>query len=573
MDIFQERPVVSAIRLFGKFNIGTPLDAQEWNVEEKDGVRSSYVAYNGHVVEDGCVRIAAKFVTPIGGAAEKPTVLYLPDVEQDVDEETLAFFTSRGYAVLVPDYRGFAENESIFEHHTIYPGSLDHGNYAYARGVYDLNGIAAEESSLFEWVYVALFSVEYLKSREDVGNIGVIGVRSGGAVAWEVMLSSDVKCGIPINAAGWTSMQKIAKHGTEFVRYLDNGVSRYIAAFEAQSCAPYVKCPVLMLCSLRDKSFDCDRAYDTFRRIGNGDENALSYSPYSGECIGPNGLANIQLFLEKNLKGRQIYLPAPLNIKLTEKGADLEIRVECDEEGLLAETGIFYAEADVNTKSVYRDWRCVCSLDGKQVENNTYTYTLKPYAGAKQVFAFAYAKYINGFRVSSKIASIALENDRGYAVRDRLMYSGASVDCFTVTNHSEEAVGRIFLENEIVPSLTTGYAGIKGVYAKGGVRTYRVTSPQYHPEGNDLLQFEGYSAEDQTLNIVVEVGDIRADEERFIGNAFIKGGGKWKRVLLNPSDFKSEVSGKSLSSFSAASALVFDSEEGKAFSITHVLWL
>ena len=169
MDIFQERPVVSAIRLFGKFNIGTPLDAQEWNVEEKDGVRSSYVAYNGHVVEDGCVRIAAKFVTPIGGAAEKPTVLYLPDVEQDVDEETLAFFTSRGYAVLVPDYRGFAENESIFEHHTIYPGSLDHGNYAYARGVYDLNGIAAEESSLFEWVYVALFSVEYLKSHVLAG--------------------------------------------------------------------------------------------------------------------------------------------------------------------------------------------------------------------------------------------------------------------------------------------------------------------------------------------------------------------------------------------------------------------
>ena len=147
------------------------------------------------------------------------------------------------------------------------------------------------------------------------------------------------------------------------------------------------------------------------------------------------------------------------------------------------------------------------------------------------------------------------------------------MDCFTVTNHSEEAVGRIFLENEVVPSLTTGYAGIKGVYAKGGVRTYRVTSPQYHPEGNDLLQFEGYSAENQTLNIVVEVGDIREDEERFVCSTFIKGGGKWKRVLLNPSDFKSEVTGKSLPSFSAASALVFDGEDNKEFSIAHVLWL
>ena len=571
--MFQSRPIVSAVRLFQKFNVGTPLDAQEWNVEEKDGVRSSYVAFNGHVVEDGCVRVAAKFVQPIGGAAEKPTILFLPDVEQETDEGIVAFFTSRGYSVLVPDFRGFAENESIVEHRTIYPGSLDHGNYAYARGLYDLKDMTAEESTLYEWIYVALFSLEYLKTREDVGNIGVVGVRSGGAVAWEVMLSPDVKCGIPINAAGWTSAQKIAKFSEEFAHYLDNGTNRYIAAFEAQSCAPYVQCPVLMLCALRDKSFDCDRANDTFMRIGNGEENALSYSSYSGECIDPNGLANIHLFLEKNLKGRQIYLPAPLRIKLTEKGENLEIHVECDEEGLLAETGVFYAEADVNTKSVYRDWRCVCALDGKQVENNAYSCVVKPYAGAKRVYAYAYAKYINGFRVSSKIASIAWENNKGNTVRNRLMYSGKAADCFTVTNHSENAVGGIFLENEIVPSLTTGYAGIKGIYAKGGVRTYRINAPQYQPQGDDFLQFEGYSAEDQELRIVVEVGDIRAEEERFVANAFIKGGGKWKRVVLSPSDFKSVETGMSLKSFSLASALVFDGEENKEFSITQVVWL
>lgn len=567
------RPIVSAVGLFRKFNLTTPLDANEFDVELQDGVRKSCLTYNGHVVEDGCVRIFARFIRP-EGEGKKPTVLLLPDMEQDADDDLIAFFTNRGYAVLVPDYRGFAENESIQERHTLYPGSLDHGNYAYARGLYDLKELNSEESTWFEWAYVALFSVEYLKTREDVGEIGVVGIRSGGALAWQVMLSPDIKCGVPINAAGWTSMQKIAKFGDEPARYLGDERRRYIAACEAQSYAPYVQCPVLMLCSLRDKSFDCDRAYDTYSRIGYKYENGLAYSPFSGDCIGPNGLTNLQLFLEKNLKGRQIYLPSTLKINLekTEDGG-LEIQVQSDEEGLLAEAGIFYAESDVSTKSVYRDWRHVCHIEGNQVQGGQFTYTLKPHSGTSVVFAFAYARYINGFRITSKIAAKRMEKSE-YAVRNRCLFSGGTAMCFQVANHRAEAVGGIFLEQEIVPKLTRGYGNIQGVYAKGGIRTYRISAPEYRPGEHDLLQFEGYSAESQDLRVSVEVGSIREEEETFTCIVPIKGGGKWKRQLLRAEDFKSDVTGQSLESFAAANMLEFRcGGEEKEFSITNLLWL
>ena len=46
----------------------------------------------------------------------------------------------------------------------------------------------------------------------------------------------------------------------------------------------------------------------------------------------PDGM---QLFLEKNLKGRQIYLPDTLKIQIVEKDGGLEIQVRGDEEGLV----------------------------------------------------------------------------------------------------------------------------------------------------------------------------------------------------------------------------------------------
>ncbi len=566
--------ILSAISLWKKFNLKNPLGSSEWGIEERKGKRYSHVSYSGHAVSDGSVRVYARFGRPAGND-KKPVILLLPDAGESPEWEVMEYFMDKGYAVLMPDYSGKMSTDEDGVMRTIYPPSIAYGNLEKAVGLYELpRDISADKATWFEWTYVALYSLQYLKSRPDVGNIGVVGIRMGGEVAWHAMLSPDVKCGIPINAAGWHSFLHIGKFGGNVAHNLSDEEHRYIAAVEAQSYAPYVKCPVLMLCALRDATFDCDRAYDTYSRIGNEYGNALAYSADSGACIGPNGLADMDLFLEKNLKGREIYIPDTMNVSMQEQGDDLAIVVECDKEGILEEAGIYYAEADVKTKAAFREWRLVYRTDGRGVKNGIITHNVKPFAGATAVFVYAYAKYINGFRVMSKIICKRRSNPNAHAVKNRMLFHGEDVDCFGIAEYKEYSVGNIFLERDAMPKLVKGYGGISGAYSVGGIKTYKISSPEYIPDESALLKFDVYSKTTQQLKVTVEVADVDRDTDRFVCRVEVKGGGKWKRVVLRAADFKGEQYGAPLQNFFDGSALSFDcGDEEQEFSITNILWL
>lgn len=565
--------ILSAISLWKKFDLTTPLGASEWGIEERDGVRFSHVSFSGHKVADGCVRIYAQYSKPVSDG-KLPTILLLPDAGKLLDRELINYFVDKGYAVLSPDYSGKMKEDKEGIMRTLYPLSLDYGNYERARGLYDMSGVAADETTWFEWTYVALYCIEYLKSRSDVGNIGVVGIRRGGDIAWQVMLSPDVKCGVPVNAAGWRSFLEVAKYGDNVAHDLSDETHRYIAAVEAQSYAPSVKCPVLMLCALRDEEIDCDRAYDTYSRIGCEDGNALVYSPESGACIGPNGLTDMDLFLEKNLKGREIYIPDTLNVTLKEEADGVGVFVECDKEGLLDEVGVFYAEASVTTRSNYRDWRCIYKTEGKLVRGGEAYCKIKPFAGASAGFVYAYAKYINGFRVMSKILCKRFSKADPYAVKSRMLFSGKDMDCFGIAKHEDYSVGEIFLEREAVPKHVEGYGEIRGAYSVGGIKTYKIGSPKYIPDENAMLEFDVYFPNTGELKVSIDVADVGRESERYSCFVPVQGGGKWKRIILKAADFKGEVCNMPLGNFYDGRALLFDSaSEGGEYAVTNILWL
>ncbi len=565
--------IVSAVSLWKKYNTQSPLCDSEWGIEEKDGVRMSHVSFSGATAEDGSVRIYARFGRP-SGEGKRPTVLLLGEAGEPINVDLMRYFIDKGYAVLMPDYSGKMESDAEGVLRTIYPPSLSYGNLEQARGLYDMENVQADETTWFQWTYVALFSIEFLKTQPCVGRIGVVGVRTGGEIAWQTMLSPDVQCGVPINAIGWHSFSSIAKFGDNVAHNLSDETHRYIAAVEAQSYAPYVKCPVLVLCALHDTCFDCDRAYDTYSRIGNADGNALVYSGMSGACIGPNGLNDLDLFLEKNLKGREIYIPDTLNVSLKDTPDGLEITVECDKEGILEETGIFYAEADVTTKCAYRDFHRILKQDGKSVKNGVVKHVVKPFAGAKAAFVYAYAKYINGFRVTSKITAKRFDSPDANAVKSRMLFSGKETNGVGVAYYDEYSIGDIFLERDAVPKKVKGYGGVTGAYSVGGLRTYKISSPMYVPDENALLCFDAYCEQTETLQITIEAGDVEQAAERYTCEAEIKGGGKWKRVILRANDFKGERSGMPLKNFYDGRALVFSNEnENGEFAVANVLWL
>ena len=567
--------ILSAVALWKKFDTSSPLNPSEWGEtkDEKTNGRYCHVTYSGNAVADGSVRIYAQFGKP-AKEGKFPAVLLLPDVGKPLDRELVEYFVAKGYAVLMPDYTGKTVKDAENTMRTVYPPSLRYAGYDVLQGFAEFGDFPPEQTCWFQWVSVALYSIEYLKSRGDISSIGVVGVRTGGEIAWKVMLSPDVRCGVPINAAGWTSSAGIAKFGDDKDINMSAQRHAYIAGVESQSYAPFVKCPVLMLCALRDARYDVDRAYDTFSRVGYKEGNAITYSPDSGSCIGPRALEDLNLFLEKNLKGREIYIPDGLNVSLKEEGGQLIVNVEGDEEGLLEEVGVFYAEADVHTKSAYREWQQIYRAEGRSVKDGKFSCSVKPYAGATAAFAYAYARYINGFQITSRITAKKFPQADATAIKNRMLYAGDGLDCFGVFDFEEYSLSGIFLEGEALPKIVKGYGGISGAYSVGGIKTYKISSPQFIPEENALLEFDVHFKKDGELFVSVDTANVAEGFVRYTCVQPVKGGGKWKRIVLRAADFKNEETAMALPSFADGKSLSFVcEEEDTEFAVTNIIWL
>ncbi|MBQ4053650.1 MAG: hypothetical protein IJD33_04855, partial [Clostridia bacterium] len=160
------------------------------------------------------------------------------------------------------------------------------------------------------------------------------------------------------------------------------------------------------------------------------------------------------------------------------------------------------------------------------------------------------------------------------AVKGRMLFSGTEMDSFSVAEHKGYSIAEIFLEREAVPKQSQGYGGIQGAFSVGGIKTYKISSPMYVPDDNALLEFDVYFREDNRLKVSVDVGDITRESERYTCNMQVKGGGKWKRVILKAADFKGENCGSPLKNFSEGRALVFDCQQDETeFAVTNILWL
>lgn len=567
--------ILSAPAIWRKFQLGAPLNASfEDEQTTQNGVKIHKIAYFGHEVEDGRVRIVAQFARP-ESPENVPAVLLLLDAEITAEErvELLEYFVKKGYAVLVPDLFGKRDGADESDC-TTYPNSLVYANLQGA-DLYNVTKTAVE-TCWFEWTYAALYSVEYLKSRSDITGIGGAGLRLGGEVLWKTLLSPDFKCGIPISAAGWQTYFDYDKFSDNVERNMSDERHSYIAGIESQSYAPFVKCPVLMLGSMRDYHFDYDRAYDTFARIGIKEGSAIAYSPASGKGIGPNALLDMELFLEKYLKGREIFIPEELELSLTlNEDGSVVADVDCGTGGIVEEVGVFYAETGEESESAFREWQLVEKVDKQQIKDGKVSCSFTPFAGSTYTFAYAHAKYINGFKVVSKIAAKKLPAAAKRGAKSRMIYAGDRPDCFSVEDYKSFALGGIFLEREAVPKLLEGYGKITGVYSPGGIRTYRIGAPLYQAEENAMLEFDAYSKEDVEIIACVEVLKRGNKFIRYETSVPVKARGKWKRIILKAADFKSAETGEPLSSFSLGKALVFKQlgDEEKEFSVTNILWL
>lgn len=559
--------ILTPTTLWNDFDDQLPLNESVLGERDAGKVCLRTVRFAGRAVGEARVDIFARYAEPCEGD-KYPALLILPDADRTIDDAAVLRFASLGYAVLMPDYRGSWRGA---EGYTVYPEAIGYANLRESERHFDHADETAKETSWYEWVAVARYCIRYLRAQPNVGKIGVIGIRAGGDIAWQLAATcDDLSCAIPVCAGGWRAYRGVNKYGDAPELKMDDERYRFIAGIESQSYAPYVRCPILMLCSTNDELFDADRAFDTFSRIApNCDKTFYFAARYNGH-IGNTGLNDLDLFIGKYLKGREVFIPAPAEVAIEEDtDGELVARIRFDRNGEVKYCEVYMAE-DM-CESAMRDW-VRCEFKRKEGDE-AQIFRLNAVRGAKRVFAYAKTKYSCGFAVSSKIAVKKIDQNYANSVEPcRILYSSRSGrDSFTVARFDRsEIMADCFLENSQPPvDLVEGPFGISGVTSEYGLKLFRINDPRYCPAENALLKFDAYAPQTTTVQITVRATKNGKDII-YQCNLFLPGCESWTDHVLSAKDFKTDGN-RPLASLRGAKYIAFYSE-GR-FCINNLLWL
>lgn len=553
---------LTPVTLWKDFDENLPLQEQILSERREDGAVCRDVNFYGRDTGMGRVKIYARYVFP-EETENFPVVMILFEAGLPFDETFIMRFVKDGYGVLAVDYCG-ERPESLY---TVYPKRIDYANFVRAGRRLDHCDDTAKETAWYEWAAVARYAVKYLRSKEEALSVGAIGLRTGGEVLFKIAPYAALDCMVSVCAAGWLAYRGIDKFGV-VQPVFDEERHRFIAGIDSQSYAPHVNCPVLLLSAINDKTYNYDRVYDTFSQFDPKIEKALLYSAHGNGLLGSHSLQDIDLFLGKHLRKRSVFVSKPIELGVEEDGAgNLVIRGKFDPEGEIKEFGIFYTENVAAFKT--RDWTRVLGAPS-DLDGSTGTVPLPLYSGSPEALVYAFVNYSNSFSVTSKILEIHVTKTYANTQRrSRILYTEEDGrNGFTAFRRRTRAVADCFAEDSDAAKNLPGFGGIKGIAVGLGIISYRVGEPRFRPPEGVSFRFDAWSKRNTRLKVL-----FYKDEEEAAGfgcEVPIAGGGKWKSILLDPSDFKSQT-GISLGSFDGAVSVVFLSED--EVLINNVIWI
>lgn len=555
--------ILTPLSLWNDFDNLLDTEAKIISTKESGVMTVDSIELLGRDTGMGRVRIAASFAWNSQSPARE-TVLIMPDSCDTIDEEVLEYFVSKGYSALMVDYRGEWKDCSFY---TSYPENIDYANTFKCGRRKDYVDDSADKTCWYEWVIVGLYARKYITERTGDDSIAAIGFRDGGEIVWKLGVAGKFSCIIPVCAAGWSAYRGISKHISKEPA-MDEERYRFIAGIDSQAYAPYVKCPVLMLCSTNDKRFDYDRAYDTFSRI-NAEfvkESLISYSVHTNACIGLKSCENMLLFLDKNLRKTEIAIPKPA-----------ELSVETDEQQNLIAKAVLYNAEEVDECVMYlaedclesslREWN-VCPLKETPSDAERHFY-LNIYEKSSTIFVLCHAKYKNGFTVWSKIIVRKLNGKfRNMQKKNKVLYTNSYDRAgFSFANTNKNTVGGLLIaDRNVLPRLVAKAKGVYGLSSPCGLTSFRANNPAYAPSAGNILSIDVFC--DRGENVVISLKDWETDEE--YSASFSVLGGVWQKIVAECKVFKNS-SGVPLDNFEKE--LVFTINSSSPFAINNFIWL
>ncbi len=553
--------ILTPVSLWKDFDDSLDVNAEVLSERSEDGIKFQYIHFFGRQTEKDRVKIYAAFAQSEKTPSDDAVIL-LSDFDGALDEELIRFFVKAGYSVLMPDYRGRWEG---CEKSTVYPEDIAYANVAECAGHRDVVNEDASRTCWYEWVAVARYAYKYLTGRGDINKVGAVGIRAGGEIVWKLAATVDLACIVTVCAAGWKTYSGYHKFSSAEPK-LDEERYRFIAGIDSQSYAPFVRCPVLMLCSTNDDGFDYDRAYDTYSRINEKyiGGSVISYSVHCNGLIDTDGTNDMLLFLDGYVKERQVFIPKPAEIVvMVDNDENLVARAEFDEHGVPEVFGMYMSEDCLDP--LCREWSLARYKGGS---DNIRDFYLDIYEKTSVLFAFCYAKYTNGFTVWSKMTVKRVSGKfRNMRKKCNVIYSAKNgVDSFSIADRSF-ALGGVFLTSDtVLPQVVDKGDGLKGLYSVCGLMTFRLNSPRYAPAQDSVLKLDVMCDNDA----VVSFGIKDIDDGACYNTDFACKGGVWHTVLLECKQFKDSL-GKHLPSF--CRKIKFSIVCSEQYAVNNIMWL
>lgn len=555
--------MLTPLSLFNNFDASLKTEAVIKTTHDFDGVTVETVSFLGRDTGSGRIEVAAAFAYDALNPALE-TVLIFPDSAKTIDDDILKMFVKRGYSALMVDYRGEWEGCDFY---TRYPENVAYANTAKCGRRKDFVDESADLTSWYEWVGIGIYARKYIAERVGEENIAVVGIRDGGEIVWKLGTVCKFSCIIPVCAAGWKAYEGISKYLPEEPE-LNEERYRFIAGIDSQGYAPFVKSPVLMLCSTNDIHFDYDRAYDTYSRINSAffENSAISYSVQCNSSIGATGTVDMFLFLDKHLKNRQVFIPKPATVSVEVDGnSNLIARATFDNQGIVDNCKVFLSEDSLD--SALREWTA-CPLK-QVVSESEQEFFLDVYEKTTSICVFCHVMYSNGFTVWSKIVVKKIGGSfHNTQSKCRVLYSGMDgTEVFSIADPAKLSIGGVFFTDETtLPKLVEKAKGVEGVYSPCGLTTMRFSNPRFAPSAGSLLSIDVFC--DETANVEFSLCDMETKETYVAVFRII--GGVWQSVVANSTDFKTE-SGAPLAEFS--NNLKFTVACAAPYAINNIMWL
>lgn len=559
--------VLTPNMIWANFKIEDKLNGEVISEKITGNLVVSDIYFDGRKVGDDRVKIFATKVKKVDSGVSPAIII----AQKYIDGSDITFakeLAKKGYVAFLVNLGGVKEGEKNYTH---YPPCVSYADYDPERS----DAISTEGSVIntcfYEWACVMLYAHKFLSEDALVSKIGAIAIDEFANALWQASCVADFSCAVIVGNAGRRAYKGINKFSNVSEKTLTDNEVRFIAGIDSQSYAMHVKCPLLLLAPTNSPVYDVDRVYDTISAIPKNVYRAVDYSVGSRFTIDYKCFNNAIIFFEEFLKlgkSEEINLPKELNVKAELAGGKIAIEVLPDTKGL-KKLRVFCGED--TEESRLRMWQVVS--DASKCENDKYTFEYRPYKNSSKVMMFAKAEYESGFRICSNIICKQFEKDEIEGNhRFKVLYT------------SRIQNGRRFfaplVENEFKPTgLDTdkncpdvcekkGPFDIVGLYARGGLLTFKIGAEKYKPNDDEMLMLDAFVKEGGDIKITL-VTDFFGNKQNYTATAKVIEG-VWQNIKLAIGDFKTE-NGVSLKSYSKVDAIEITSN--KEFVVNNILWI